>query len=216
MGQESDTVRAEIAGTRDDMSQTLSAIGEKVSPKQMARRQTGRVKDRFIGIRTAVMGSVENVTQSVQDTAGAAGGRAQGVVQSMQQAPQAAKTQTQGNPLAAGLIAFGLGLLVASLIPASEEERQMAARVGETAQPAVQQAQAAAQEVKQSLQSSAQDAIGEVKQAATGATQEVRDQAASSAQEVNESARQSVRDVGEQAKQSSQTATPGNHPEARG
>ncbi len=213
MGQESDIVKAEIAGARDDMSQTLSAISEKVSPKQMAHRQTSRVKDRFTGIRTAVMGSAENVTQIVEGAAASAGDTAPGVVQSVQQVPQAAKAQTQGNPLAAGLIAFGLGLMAASVIPASERERQVAARVGETAQPAVQQAQVAAQEVKQNLQERAQTALGEVKQAATSATQEVKDQAASSAQEVGQSARQAASDVGDQANQSGQRGAPGDQPD---
>jgi hypothetical protein len=190
------------------MSQTLNAISEKVSPTQMARRQTGRVKDRFAGIRAAVMGSAENATQSVQGAAGATGEKAGALVQSVQQAPQAAKAQAQGNPLAAGLVAFGLGLLAASVIPASERERQLAAKVGETAQPAVQQAQTVAQEVKQNLQENAQSALGEVKQAATSATQEMKDQAASSAQEVGQTARQAASDVGEQAKHSAQGSTP--------
>jgi hypothetical protein len=41
--------------------------------------------------------------------------------------------QTQGNPLAAGLIAFGVGWLAASLIPASRPEQQAAAKAKEHA-----------------------------------------------------------------------------------
>ena len=156
MGQESDAVRAEIDGTRDDMSQVVTAIGDKVSPKQMARRQTGRVRDRFTTVRTTVMGSAEDMAGSVQSAAGAAGGRAQDLGQSVQQAPQVARTQVQGNPLAAGLIAFGLGLLVASIIPASEPERQMAAKVGRPPNRPWNRPRPSPKKMKENLQTSAQ------------------------------------------------------------
>jgi hypothetical protein len=35
-------------------------------------------------------------------------------------APQAVRQQTQGNPLAAGIIAFGVGMLAATLIPVTD------------------------------------------------------------------------------------------------
>ena len=41
-------------------------------------------------------------------------------------AATAARRQTQGNPLAAGLIAFGVGWLVSSLLPDSQKERELA------------------------------------------------------------------------------------------
>ena len=39
------------------------------------------------------------------------------------------KRKTQGNPLAAGVIAFGLGMLVSSLIPSAEKERDAVSRL---------------------------------------------------------------------------------------
>ena len=43
------------------------------------------------------------------------------------------RRQTQGNPLAAGLVAVGAGLVVAALFRASEQEQQAAEAVKETA-----------------------------------------------------------------------------------
>ena len=53
--------------------------------------------------------------------------------------------KAEGNPIAVGLIAFGAGLLAASLIPASEREKDMAEGVKEQAQPLVDNLTDAAQ-----------------------------------------------------------------------
>ncbi|MFB0840543.1 hypothetical protein ACETK3_21425, partial [Arthrobacter sp. E44] len=50
-------------------------------------------------------------------------------------APDQVKAKTAGNPLAAGLIAFGAGLLVSSLIPPSQKEREAADQLKTAAQP---------------------------------------------------------------------------------
>ena len=51
-------------------------------------------------------------------------------------APQAIQTQTQGNPLAAGLVAFGVGALAGTLLPTTRREEQAVAQV----QPALESA----------------------------------------------------------------------------
>ena len=56
-----------------------------------------------------------------------------------QSAPAAVRKQAPGNPLAAGLVAFGAGLVGAALIPASEKEQQAAIAVMDKAQPLQQQ-----------------------------------------------------------------------------
>lgn len=60
------------------------------------------------------MGSTDDATSTVSD-------RAADAVETAQKTPQKAKQKTQGNPLAAGLIALGAGWLVASLLPAAEQ-----------------------------------------------------------------------------------------------
>ncbi len=84
----------------------------------------------------------------------------------IQDAPQAARRQTQGNPLAAGLIAFGAGWLVSSLLPASRQEQQLAEqarnKASELGQPLAEAAKQAATEVKDNLQEPARQAVDSV------------------------------------------------------
>lgn len=201
MGQTPDAVRAEIEGARADMSRTAEAISNRVSPRQAAQRQVRQVRNRLGGARDTIMGSLDQAAGSVQDMAGAGTDQAHGLIQGLQQSPRTATSQAQGNPLAAGLIAFGAGLLVASIIPASRPERQVAAKVGEAAQPAIDQAQHAAQEMKEHVQGAAQDALGKVQDTARGATEQVKQEASASAQDLAGSAREAAGEASAQARQ---------------
>jgi hypothetical protein len=84
----------------------------------------------------------------------------------MGEAGQRVKAKADGNPLAVGLIAFGVGWLVASLIPASEKEQQLAASEKDAAQPLVHEAADAAKQVACDLKEPAQNASRSVKDAA--------------------------------------------------
>ena len=81
--------------------------------------------------------------------------------------------QTQGNPLAAGLIAFGVGWLVSSLLPASEKEKQLAQQaetaVREHKDTLLEPAKQAAQEIGEQLKPAAQEAVESVKATAQDA-----------------------------------------------
>jgi hypothetical protein len=97
------------------------------------------------------------------------------------------RQQTEGNPLAAGTVAFGVGWLVSSLMPATETEQQAARRAGEAARerggPVLEQAKQAAQEMGQTLQAEAGERAQHVKertqQAASAVTEEARASASS-------------------------------------
>jgi hypothetical protein len=95
------------------------------------------------------------------------------------------RRQTEGNPLAAGLVAFGVGWLVSSLMPVSEAEQQAASRAGELARehggPVVDQAKQAASEVGLNLQQEVQQAAQQVKERAQDATGAVTEEAKSAA-----------------------------------
>ncbi len=84
------------------------------------------------------------------------------------------KTKTQGNPLAAGLIAFGAGLLVSSLIPASQKEREAADALKSAAEPFTTELTDAAKHVAEGLKEPAQDAMANVKASAADATGNVK------------------------------------------
>ena len=57
------------------------------------------------------------------------------------------KAKAEGNPLAAGLIAFGAGLLISGLIPSSQKEQQAVSTLQEKAEPLKEQAVAGRQGV---------------------------------------------------------------------
>jgi uncharacterized protein YjbJ (UPF0337 family) len=88
--------------------------------------------------------------------------------------------------LAAGLVAFGGGLLLATLFPPTEAEQRAASAVQERVEPLKDQALEAGREVKDRLQESAREGAQQVKETATDATQEVKEQAKSSAEEVKD------------------------------
>jgi hypothetical protein len=89
--------------------------------------------------------------------------------------------QTEGNPIAAGLVAFGIGWLVSSLIPSSQAEEQAALRAREVARervgPLLDEAKQAAAEVGQNLQDEAQEAAQHIKEHAQEAGETVKAEA---------------------------------------
>lgn len=106
------------------------------------------------------------------------------------EAPHEIRRRTQGAPLALGLIAFGLGGVVAALMPASQPERRAAARVKEQAGPVVEEAKAVAQEAVENVKPVAQDAAASVQETAKSGAEVVREDARSSAQTVKDDAAQ--------------------------
>lgn len=184
MGQTSEKLKAEIADRRADMSEVIDQLGNKLSPRQAAQRRVGRVRDRCASVAATIMGSANQAGEAVQGLKHNVTDRTQDIAGSVQSAPQAARSSTQGNPLAAGLIAFGGGLLLASILPATKTERQMASSVSQQARPLVEEAKHAAADVKDNLQDSAK-----------GAAQELKDTVSDSAHQVTEDARSSGREI---------------------
>ena len=190
MAQVSQELRQDIERIREDLDTTLDALGERVSPRRIARRRTAAVRSRATRVRTAVMGSTQESGSAMTDQARHAAGSAKESAQQVagraaddvRAAPETIQQQTQGNPLAAGLIAFGAGLLVATLFPPSEAEQRAAGTVQARVEPLKDQALEAGREVKDHLQESARESAQQVKETATEATQEVKQQAQSSAE----------------------------------
>jgi hypothetical protein len=146
---------------------------------QAAAPQTA---DRVSGTASAAASSVQDAastaTGAVQDAASTAAG-------AVQEAPQAIRRQTRGNPLAAGLIAFGAGWLVSSLLPASRREQELADQAKQVAQEKVAPvAQQVAGEVKENLREPAQQAVESVKSTAQNAKDTVAQEGRSAAHDV--------------------------------
>jgi len=193
MGKSASEVRSEIEGTRQDMSETIDAIADRTSPGRIIQRRRQRMTHGWRSVRERVMGRAENTYGSAggtaHDVAGSARDSAGSAVEGARQAPEKVIEHTQGNPLAAGLIAFGGGLLVASLIPPSEAEQRVADQVVDKAQPLRDELQRAGQEVTENLRSTVQEGAEQVKQRASEAAGTVQEDVRSSAGSVTEEAR---------------------------
>ena len=86
MGQSTEELNTEIAGTRQALSSDLDALQDKVSPSAIIERRKAATRSRLLGVKDSVMGSAQSATSSVGDTA-------HGAVQSAEQ------TSVQGSPL---------------------------------------------------------------------------------------------------------------------
>jgi hypothetical protein len=177
-------IRREIERTRTELSDNVNALGDKVNPGSIAKRQVGRVRGAATSVKDAVMGSAADAAGTGQQVATTMG-------DAVTNAPNAVARKAQGSPTAAGLIAFGAGLLVSSLLPATKAEQHAAQAVKDTAQPLVDDLTDTAKEIAGNLQEPAQQALEEVKAIATDSTATVRDEAASAAADVKAKAAES-------------------------
>ena len=193
MAQEPDRLRQDIEDTRAKMTRDVDMLAEKTSPTKAAQRRWTSVKDKVMGSSDHARHSAGDGLSSVQDKASQlgdkAGSAAHDVADSVRSAPQAVAQQTKGNPLAAGIIAFGVGMLAATLVPVSDLERRAGQQLKDNAGDLTDRAKEVATELKDDLSGSAQHAVAEVKETAQDAAQTTRDQAQSSAQDVKSEAR---------------------------
>ena len=205
-----EVIRRQIEDTRRELSYDVDALNEKVNPARVVDRRVSAAKGRITNLKDKVMGSAHDTASSTHGVASHAAGSVQGAassavgtvqdaassaVDAVQQAPDAVVRQTQGNPLAAGLIAFGVGWLVSSLMPASEKEKQLAQQaesaVREHKDALLEPAKQAAQEIGDQLKPAAQDAVESVKATAQDAAATVKDEGQTAVQDVQGQAQQS-------------------------
>jgi gas vesicle protein len=198
--QDPEVLRAEIARTRSDMDATLAEVEDRVSPTRIKERQAEKVRSRWQSARESVMGSAEHAKERVAGGGtGSLGDAAHSAQDAVQRAPERVQQAATGNPLAAGLIAFGVGALAGSLLPASRPEEQVASGLRDTfEEPVKQQLQTSAQEVQGELQEHAQQAVEEVKEVAQDAAQTTKDEAQRSAEQVQSSAQGAADEVQQQ------------------
>jgi hypothetical protein len=152
MSNDPEQIRREIERTRSELSDNVNALGDKVNPGSIAKRQVGRVRRAATSVKDAVLGSASDASDTTQRLVGDVG-------DAVADAPTAVARKAQGSPIAAGLIAFGAGLLVSSMLPASRVEQQAAAKVKDTAQPMVEDLTDTAKEIADNLKEPAQQAM---------------------------------------------------------
>ncbi|RKN49607.1 DUF3618 domain-containing protein [Micromonospora endolithica] len=199
MTSDPDQIRAEIEATRGDLSANVDALTHKASPRRAVTAPINQARGRIGRAVDKVMGTTRNARDTGMHQASAAAHQAGDALSSAgQQAralPQTSMRQTEGNPLAAGLIAFGAGLLASSLLPSSNTEQQVAGRLK-------QQAQAHSGQVKQQAADIAHQAQDNLRGPAHQATDAIRGTAARGVAEVRDESTQAARHLSEEARNS--------------
>jgi hypothetical protein len=177
-----DAIRREVEQTRVELAGDVDRLADRTSPKRVVRRNVDRLGSRWSNVKESVMGtprsagsSMHGVTGTVKDTAGSAAGTVKDAAgtaaDALRDSPQRVARQTRGNPLAVGLIAFGAGLVGASLIPASEAEKQAGQKIADHSEGIVEKAKESLQEVGQDVTDSARESVQQVKETARDAAQ---------------------------------------------
>jgi hypothetical protein len=198
-----DEIRADIERTRAALSNDVDELADAVKPQNVARRQVDKVKDAAVGLKDRVMGSDDDDSYSTKDavtdkayqakdavadkayqTRQTVSDKASEAGYAVRQAPETVKRKTQGNPLAAGVIAFGLGMLVSSLIPSTEKEREAVSTLQDNLGPVKEKASELARDVTDNLRQPAQEAAQSVKDTAQEGVQNVKQEGQSAATDV--------------------------------
>ncbi|MFI6757969.1 DUF3618 domain-containing protein [Micromonospora sp. NPDC050417] len=210
-------IRASIEETQDDLGRNLDALSDRINPRRAARMQADRARGTFQKLKENVMGSashardasmhardasmhardvgqarLSNAQDRMSAATSAAGDRMRGM-------GHEAQHQAQGHPLAVGLVAFGLGVLASSLLPASQREQRLAGRLRDQASAhsdeLKQQATGMARQAQENLRGPANEAVGAVRSKATGNAGALRDQARSTGEDLRGQAQQTAEDV---------------------
>jgi ElaB/YqjD/DUF883 family membrane-anchored ribosome-binding protein len=220
MGTSPDHIRAEIDATRGRLSADVDQLADRTSPRRVVNRRARRAKGAVAGLRDRVMGSASQSAHGVTDTARSTAGSlregtgqatetvretAEQAGEAVRRAPDQAMRRTQGSPLAAGLIAFGVGALASSLLPTSRAEEETASELlahnGEALEPVKQAAKESAQHLKEGAGDVARTAAEEVKSTAVDAAHTTQEEVRGRGADVTEQARTSGQQITDEARQ---------------
>ena len=177
MGHSTEELNTQIAGTRDHLAADLDALQDKVSPSAIVERRKAAARGRVSDLRSKVMGTAGSVGDAAPDVKGAAQGVASRTGDTI-----------EGSPIAAGLVAFGAGVVLAGLLPTSAKEARVASQLVDTAKeeakPLIDDAKSAGQDIASSLKETATEAADEVRSAAQDSAENVKEQGTASAEAV--------------------------------
>jgi hypothetical protein len=200
-----DQLAMQVDQTRNSLSKDVARLNDRVSPARAVGTRTdkikdsaGKVKDRLMGAKDRAMDQGPGVAKdkagsavgSVHDATNAAAGKLGAVTNTA-----ALKEQTQGNPVAAGLVAFGVGWLLSSLVPVSQAEQAAAATVEDNADTLVAPLKESAQQVAGNLQEPLQNSAEALRQTTTDAVNRTTEHAKSATQDVKQQAAGAKDDV---------------------
>jgi hypothetical protein len=206
MGATPDRLTTEIDQTRDDLTSNVDALADKVSPARITRRRLHAVKSGAAGVKDKVMGSTQDAATGVSASAGQAAGN---VAAAVSDAPDQLAQTARGNPLPAGLIAFGAGALIATLLPDTDTETRLAEAMNANGVDLVGVAKStageSAQRLKGTLTGPAQQALTSVKDTATDAVQTTKSTTQAAGGEVADHGQRAAKQVRGKAKSATRT-----------
>lgn len=184
-------LRREAEAQRQDLAADVELVADRVSPTRIAGRQKAKITGGVDSLRDRVFGTPDHRRsadrlpggadddRSLRDRAGDAAHKVREV------SPSSVSDLAEGNPLAAGVIGLGVGLLVATLLPGSEREQRVADdlqdRVDHAAVGVVRSGQ-------QAVEPAVQEGVDAVKESAQDSVQAVKEQTKSAADDVRQHA----------------------------
>ena len=187
MAQDTEELKREIESTRNDMSGTLDAIGDRVSPGRMIQRRKNRIAQAFGSLRDSVMGTAHEAKENLSEASDNA-------TEAVKHAPDMVAQRTAGAPMVAGGIAFGIGMLIAVAFPATQAEEAAGEKLRDAIEP-----------VKEDLMESAQQVAQNVKEPAKQSVESIKEASAEAARSVASSAKEATSDVKDEAVSSVET-----------
>jgi hypothetical protein len=194
VGKEPDAIREEIAQTRNEMSETVEAIGYKADVPARAKE---KVSDKLDAARSKVSQATSRAKEAVTgstagagDTAGGVATRVRDATPSGDQVKRTARRAAglaQENPLGLAIGAAALGFLAGLVVPSTRVEDE---RLGPVADQVKDKARETGQEAlergKQVAQEAAGAAVETAKQRGQQQGQDLADSARQQAQEIRE------------------------------
>jgi gas vesicle protein len=145
-----------------------------VNPKRIAHRGKQRVQRRVHAVREKVMGAVDIDSSQVEG-------------------------QIKGNPLAAGLVAFGVGAITASLLPPDRASREAAEALSERAGPMTERVKSEAKEMGAAIGSqvgdTAKEAVQHLGESAKESAEHVKSEAKASGEHVKDESKRASEDI---------------------
>jgi gas vesicle protein len=171
MGQDPDAIRQDIEQTREQMGETIGAIGYKTDVKERAKDSVSEKTDAIKSKVSGVMGKANDATPS--------GGE-------VKQGAQQAVSVAQENPLGLAIGAVAAGFIAGMLIPSTRVEDE---KMGEMSDQVMDTVKESGQEAVDRGKQVAQEVAGTARETAREQTAE---QGSQMAESLKESARQAA------------------------
>jgi ElaB/YqjD/DUF883 family membrane-anchored ribosome-binding protein len=161
MGEDPDRIRRDIEATRDQMSETVDAIGYKADvparAKDSLQEKRDSAKETIMGATDSIRSSITGATSRVSDATPSTG--------QVKQTAKRGAGLAQENPLGLAIGSVAVGFVAGLLLPSTrvEDERlgelsdEVIDRAKETGQEALERGKSVAQEAAQSAKETAQE-----------------------------------------------------------